>query len=249
MANLLPIHPLDLEPPQKEDGEFTAPIYVNDVMIGFLNATGIQFIKTHEPIPSPIPSVDYQPPVIIKKTARRILTVDKFHVTLPKTPCSKADICFTGHRIELVVDGKVTFGSENKPYQFTDEKRIHRYDSDAHLRYDSWRAQSSKVLEHRNKIESVADFPQPPLPNDELCEEDACKRTQGARKLRACKHTIERVFRDAEMGRKYKYTDIIAFERVRWHPDRFSQCKAEIRKEIQDMAAELFTIIDGLRKV
>jgi hypothetical protein len=98
-------------------------------------------------------------------------------------------------------------------------------------------------------MQSVEDFPQPPLPNDERCEEDACTRTEGTRKLRGCKHTVERIFRDAEICGQYKYPEIIAFERKRWHPDRFGQCKREIREEVQKMTSELFTTIDGLRKV
>jgi hypothetical protein len=132
---------------------FNAEIYVNETKIGVLTTRGIQVDNDHTPIPSPNLSHDPQPFVVIKKTARRILTVDKFHVRMPRSSCKRLNILFTGHRIELVIDDKVVFGGEKKEYQYTEEKRIKRYDPIAHLRYDTWCFQSSKILPQEHDAE------------------------------------------------------------------------------------------------
>ena len=81
---------------------------------------------------------------------------------------------------------------------------------------------------------SMREFPQPPSWD---CGNVSCRAERPSRALHACKCNLTALFRECPS---------LKAERVKFHPDKFSRCPADVKQEIQKAAAEVFVIVDQL---
>ena len=83
-------------------------------------------------------------------------------------------------------------------------------------------------------------FPSPPVHTFPHHHSLTCRTRQRyslARSLEACDCAIRRAFQSLDVCS-------ISDERLRWHPDRFAMCPAEVRFEFQRKAQEVFDVLD-----
>ncbi|CAD0099737.1 unnamed protein product [Aureobasidium mustum] len=99
--------------------------------------------------------------------------------------------------------------------------------------FKEWRQQCWSMSE---KFELIKQLPRPPFI---ACLRVGCDNTLGP--LKTCVHTLERLYRSAELCHK----ELIK-ERNFWHPDRWSRVPQPYRQEVERMAILLFQVLQPL---
>lgn len=97
--------------------------------------------------------------------------------------------------------------------------------------YNDWLSRCANFLANKQHATS---FPDPPSWPCTICRENDI--------LKACKHTIERLYRAS--GKDLR--GLLKEERLKWHPDRLSVCPPPTGEAIRAKAAEMFKIIKSL---
>lgn len=100
---------------------------------------------------------------------------------------------------------------------------------------DSWWKYVNHCFEDYSKI---TQFPIPPALS---CGRPDCDATSSSRPIAACECNIR-----ASFGMVPSLN--IKRERLRWHPDKFTACPANLREGFQKMASEIFIVLDKMHK-
>lgn len=100
---------------------------------------------------------------------------------------------------------------------------------------DSWWKYTNDCFKDYTKI---TQFPMPPALS---CGKLDCDAASATRPLAACECNIRASF---GMVRNLN----VKRERLRWHPDKFTACPANLRESFQKMASEVFIVLDKMHK-
>lgn len=99
--------------------------------------------------------------------------------------------------------------------------------------FKEWRQQCWSAFK---KPELIEHLPRPPCIT---CFRIGCDNTSGP--LKTCVHTLERLYRSAELSHR----ELIK-ERNFWHPDRWSRVSQPHRQEVERMAILVFQVLQPL---
>lgn len=104
-----------------------------------------------------------------------------------------------------------------------------------HAACNAWKTRADAVLINFAELKF---FPKPPVSG--TCDKHSCVAGKETRALEACPCDIQAVF---EM---LKSTVSLKDERRKWHPDRFSACQEDKREKFQEVAKEIFILVDAM---
>lgn len=100
--------------------------------------------------------------------------------------------------------------------------------------FRQWFARCEALLA---RPDTMTSFPDPPSwPCTKGCQTDPV--------LKACRHTIERLYRASGADLR----TFLKKERQKWHPDKFSRCPRSSRGLMQAKATKMFQIIEVIRQ-
>lgn len=99
--------------------------------------------------------------------------------------------------------------------------------------YTAWKQSADALFDDYAGMEV---FPSPPVCKQ--CSKPTCAAAKSQRALGACACDIQRAFETLCLVAKD--------ERVKWHPDRFSKCREDLREGFQKRAKEIFQVLNKM---